>query len=307
MESEVQRLAQAGHEVHVFAPGPRTRMTRDAHGAALHWLSDYGAFGWPGAVARLKERPARALGAAAFCASAQRELRRQAPFTRLQAHFLLPCAWPIATFAFSASDAPSLELVGHGSDVRLFCRLPSALRARIARAWLQRGARLRVTSDELAQRLLVATPELSRCVQVAPSPLDVDDVPTRSVARRALGLGEARQVVLIVARLVPEKRVATALRALSLLDALSVIVVGDGPDLPALRARFPAVHFTGYLPRPVALSFIAAADVVVSASTEEGAPTVVREARALGVPVVSVEAGDLAAWAARDSGIFLVR
>jgi glycosyltransferase involved in cell wall biosynthesis len=255
----------------------------------------------------LRERPLRVLGAAAFCVRAQRALRRQAPFSRVQAHFLLPCAWPISTFAFDAASAPALELIGHGSDVRLFCRLPSRLRARIAQAWLSRAARIRVTSAELAQRLHAASPELSRSVHVAASPLDVGQVPTRAAARLALGLDEASQVALIVARLVPAKRVAAALSALSLLDALTVIVVGDGPDLPALRARFPAVRFTGYLPRPEALRFIAAADVLVSASPEEGAPSVVREARALGVRVVAVAAGDLADWAARDSGIFLVR
>jgi teichuronic acid biosynthesis glycosyltransferase TuaC len=51
---------------------------------------------------------------------------------------------------------------------------------------------------------------------------------------------------------------------------------------------------------------MAAADVLVSASREEGAPTVVREARALGVPVVAVPCGDLATWAAADPGIALV-
>jgi teichuronic acid biosynthesis glycosyltransferase TuaC len=112
-------------------------------------------------------------------------------------------------------------------------------------------------------------------------------------------------VAVIVSRLVAEKRVAVALRALALLEGLSVSVVGDGPELEPLRSQFPSVHFAGRLPRPEALRFMAAADVVVSASAEEGAPSVVREARALGVPVVAVAAGDLTAWAARDRGLLL--
>jgi len=44
-----------------------------------------------------------------------------------------------------------------------------------------------------------------------------------------------------------------------------------------------------------------------SASALEGAPSVVREARALGVPVVAVAAGDLAEWAKDDAGVLLVR
>ncbi|HVY44240.1 MAG TPA: glycosyltransferase, partial [Minicystis sp.] len=51
--------------------------------------------------------------------------------------------------------------------------------------------------------------------------------------------------------------------------------------------------------------WVAAADVLLHASAVEGAPTVVREARALGVRVVACPAGDLAAWAAADPGITL--
>ncbi|HKO54170.1 MAG TPA: glycosyltransferase family 4 protein [Polyangiaceae bacterium] len=300
VQSEVTRLLRAGHEVHVFAPGSPVPAS---DGAELHWLGDHGAFGWPGALARLKERPARWLGVLEFCVRARAALRRQAPFTRVQAHFLVPCAWPIA---LSATPSSQLELIGHGSDVRAFCRLPGALRGPIARAWLARRASLRVTSSELATALRHANPELSSALRVEASPIDVEGVPTRRAARDALGIPEAKPLVLIVARLIPEKRVALALRALALIDALSAVVVGDGPELGPLRARFPNAHFTGFLPRSEALRWIAAADVLVSASAHEGAPSVVREARALGVPVVAVAAGDLADWATRDPGLLIV-
>jgi len=301
VESEVKRLLRAGHDVHVFAPGAGST---ESNGATVHWITDRGAFGWPGALARLKERPTRWLGASEFCARASSALRKQRSFERVQAHFLLPCAWPIALNGDRKSE---LELVGHGSDVRLFCRLPRVVRTRIARAWLARGAKLRVTSRELADALGAATPELSSSLSVEPSPIDVDEVPTRKLARHALGISETKSVALIVGRLIPEKRVALALHALSLLDNLCAVVVGDGPELESLRARFPDVHFAGHLPRPETLRWIAAADVLVSASAHEGAPSVVREARALGVPVVAVPAGDLVAWAERDPGLLLVR
>lgn len=301
VESEVRQLLVAGHEVHVFAPGAG-RAKRD--GATLHWLADRGAFGWPGALARLKERPTRWFGASEFCVRAGAALRRHPPFTRVQAHFLLPCAWPVA---LSAGAHTELELIGHGSDVRLFCRLPGWFRARVARSWLARGAKLRVTSGELADAIRAVTPELSSALRVEASPIDVQHAPSRAAARLALGVSPSQSLALIVARLVPEKRVALALQALALLADLSAVVVGDGPELPSLRARFPNAHFTGYLPRPEALRWIAAADVLVSASAHEGAPSVVREARALGVPVVAVTAGDLGAWAERDPGLLLVR
>jgi len=301
VQSEVQQLLRAGHEVHVFAPG---EANRSDDGATLHGFADRGAFGWPGALARLKERPTRLLGAGEFCVRAAAALRRHGRFTRVQAHFLVPCAWPIAA---SVDSSTELELIGHGSDVRLFCRLPSPVRQRIARAWLTRRAQLRVTSNELADVLRAANPELTTALRVAASPIDVVNVPSRGAARAELGIAATTPLALIVARLIPEKRVALALRALALLDDLSAVVVGDGPELSALRAGFPKAHFTGHLPRSETLRWIAAADVLVSASAHEGAPTVVREARALGVPVVAVPAGDLAAWAERDRGLVLVR
>ena len=301
VHSEVERLHEAGHELHVFAPGSGNASN---HAATLHWLADRGAFGWPGALARLKERPTRWLGVLEFCVRAHLALRRHAPFTRVQAHFLMPCAWPLAV---GIEPRTQLELIGHGSDVRLFCRLPSPLRRLVASAWLARGASLRVSSAELADAVRAASPELSPLLRVAASPIDVAGVPTRSSARQALGIPETEFLALIAARLVPQKRVALALQALALLDEASTVVVGDGPEFESLRARFPNARFTGYLPRGEALRWIAAADVLVSASAHEGAPSVVREARALGVPVVAVAAGDLAEWAKHDPGILLVR
>ncbi|MEP7053202.1 MAG: glycosyltransferase, partial [Pseudomonadota bacterium] len=197
------------------------------------------------------------------------------------------------------------ELVGHGSDVRLFCALPAPLRAHIARTWLTRGARIRVTSVELCQLLLEANPELGPVLRVQASPLHLGSCPSRSQARAALGWDD-RPRALIVARLIPGKCVTTALRAIALLEGVQAVVVGDGPEFYELRRSFPTVQFAGRLSRPKALLFIAAADVLVSASPEEGAPSVVREARALGVRVVAVRAGELPAWAAADPGIRLV-
>jgi glycosyltransferase involved in cell wall biosynthesis len=85
-----------------------------------------------------------------------------------------------------------------------------------------------------------------------------------------------------------------------------IVVLGDGPLAPALARLDPSVTALGQRLRPEALAWIAAADLVVSASRNEGAPTVIREARALGVPVLAVPAGDLRAWAATDPGIELI-
>ena len=68
-------------------------------------------------------------------------------------------------------------------------------------------------------------------------------------------------------------------------------------------ATQPTARFLGHLPRHEALAFIAAADRLIHTSESEGAPTVIREARSLGIPVLSTPTGDVARWAQTDPGI----
>src|SRR5690606_38159805 len=85
---------------------------------------------------------------------------------------------------------------------------------------------------------------------------------------------------------------------------LAAVVVGEGPAREALERIAPhPTRFVGKLPRSRTLDVIGASDLLVDASEAEGAPTVVRDARALGVAVVSCGAGDVPVWAAADPGI----
>ncbi len=265
-------------------------------------LPHAGLLGWPGALARARARPWRALAAPVFPAAAARALDKFGPFDRLIAHFIVPCGWPAAL----GSPAP-LEVVAHGSDVRLLAALPRPLRVSIVGSLLARNARFRFVSRELRQMLADSTgfAELNDA-DVELAALDLSDAPTREAARRQLGIAPDARVATIVSRLLASKRVAVALGAATLLPKTEVLVVGDGPELSRLRERYPRAHFLGRQPRPTALACIAAADVVLSASRDEGAPTVVREARALGVPVVAVSAGDLREWARDDAALFVV-
>jgi glycosyltransferase involved in cell wall biosynthesis len=297
--AEVRRLC-VEHEVLVIAPGTQYGST----GSAPRVLrsAGRGLFGPPGALARLREQPLRALGGLEFCARARLWLEREGPFDRVIAHWLLPCAWPIA-----AGLSCPVEAVAHGSDVRLLSRAPAPLRRHITRLWLDRCVAIRVVSNELRELLLACTSSrLASQVRVEPMQLHLDPQLERTAARRRLGVSTNVRLVLLVARLIPEKRVAVALQAVSRLPAVEVVVVGGGPLLAELQQRFSSVHFTGELPHSQALDWIAAADVMISASQLEGSPTALREARALGVPVVARSAGDLAERAAVDSGLWLL-
>jgi teichuronic acid biosynthesis glycosyltransferase TuaC len=287
--TEARSLARRAR-VTVLAP----RAPRDPDPAlSVIDLPHFGLCGAPGVLPRLRERPARALGLLPFVVAARRELQRLAP-DRVVAHFALP--WLLTPLG----DLP-VELVAHGSDVRLLDALPAAL---VRCAFAARPEwRLRAVSEALRRDLARYT---ARDVVVAPSPIDVI-APSRHDARRALGLDPGDTLLVTIARLVPEKRVDVALVA----SAPHIggggvhLVLGDGPERRRLAARFPAARFLGRLPRQRALLHLAAADALISASRHEGAPTVIREARALGVPVAAVPAGDLVAGAASDPGLWI--
>jgi glycosyltransferase involved in cell wall biosynthesis len=74
-----------------------------------------------------------------------------------------------------------------------------------------------------------------------------------------------------------------------------------------LMREYPNVTWLGQRSRVDTLRYIRAANLLISASRSEGAPTVVREARALGTPVVAAIAGDLSNWAQTDDGLVIVR
>lgn len=303
--TEARALAGAGHQVTVFAGARRRSTSVEGERLRVVWLADGGATGWPGLSARLKERPSRGLGLARWSLAVRRALARHGPFERVVGHWLLPTGFP-TLFGLKLEGA-ALELVVHGSDARLLAGLPAGLGGRVLRALLARGARLRCVSHELARGLeRTAGSSLQGRLRVEPLPIDVSSAKTRARARAELGVRDDSRLIVVVARLVPDKRTREALLAAALVADAEVVVVGDGPERVALAREFPGVRFEGRVARERALTFIAAADVLLSASLLEGAPSAVREARALDVPVVARVAGDLVDWAAADAELWVV-
>jgi len=303
--AEVRRLAQT-HDVTVLAPG---RERAPLGSEQVIGLAGGDAFGFPGALARLRERPWRVTGAAQFVAGALGWLARAPTPARLIAHFLLPCGVPIATRGLGTRRT-ALEVVVHGSDARLLAKLPLG-RGFVGKELVQAGAQLRFVSSELQRLVLGALPPTERGIlearsRVEPCVIDLPGAQSRAQARQALGIAPKTPVAVIVARLIAGKRVHVALEACERIPHLRAIVVGEGPERESLTRRFPRATFVGHVERPLALTYLAAADALVSASLEEGAPTVVREARALGTLVVCLAAGDVARWAEQDAGIHVV-
>jgi glycosyltransferase involved in cell wall biosynthesis len=295
VQAEVAELERLGHQVEVIRPAPG------------------GAFGWPGAPSRIRERPLRAVEAAAWMARASAGLRmspdgaassltqrlqRLGAFgprgfvpERVIAHWCVPCAFPIALSARSAE----LDVVSHGGDVRLLCQLPPSARGAIARAVLRRATRWRFVSEELLVGLAsVISQDDARALQsiaeIVPGTLDVPDVREDAAAKRSAVAG--RRLYVCAGRLVASKRVDTVIDYVAAEKGRGervLVVLGDGPDRARLervaRAWQIDVRFLGKTTRREALGWIGAADELVHASRAEGLSTVVREASLLGVPV----------------------
>lgn len=309
VQAEVRELTEAGHEVRVHCPGARADSGPGVVGEyVVRWGAD-DLFGWPGALGNAQRRPWRLLQLPGFIRRVRRALAAD-DYDGVVAHWLIPCAWPICTL-WSPRPLTSLEVVVHGSDARLFGRFPTFVRAHVLGLLRESGARLRFVAPHLRRPL--QTPGFEQWLAEAdcrPCAIDVGGMSacgrTKAEARQLLGIAPDRFVAVVVGRLVASKRVDRALSDAPLPANAWRVVIGSGPLEHQLRSRFRDVHFTGQLPRDVALRWVLASDVVVNASRVEGLPTVVREARALGVPVWTAGFEGAREWSERDPGVRLL-
>jgi glycosyltransferase involved in cell wall biosynthesis len=298
VRSEVTRLANAGHHVTVLCPGEPDRYDDGTHpNIVTRRLGAARLFGWPGALHKFKRRPWVLIQLPPFVRRCRTALHDGA-FDRVIAHWLLGSGWPVAL----AGSAPT-EVVVHGSDARLLANF-APLRRYVLGALRDRGCTLRLVGSHLAPLLRTGhNDEWIDAAVVSPLPVSLPPLPSREQLRTERGLRPETFVAVLVGRLISSKRTAVALRHAPLPSGALRVVIGSGPLQASLAAEFPDVHFTGQLPRGATLGWVKAADVVVSASLNEGAPTSLREARLLNVPVWTAEYGSAALWAARDPGV----
>jgi glycosyltransferase involved in cell wall biosynthesis len=123
--------------------------------------------------------------------------------------------------------------------------------------------------------------------------------------------GSAEPVIGTVAALRPEKNIARLLRAFATLPAGRLVIVGDGPERPALEALAatlgvsPRVHFAGH--HQDTAPFYAAFDLFALSSDTEQMPLSVIEAMAAGLPVVATDVGDVRLMLAAENRSLIAR
>jgi glycosyltransferase involved in cell wall biosynthesis len=199
--------------------------------------------------------------------------------------------WPPGLLGYGLRRRLPYLVALRGSDVpgyspRLRLLDPLVFRHLSRLVWGRASAVVAV-SDELCDLALRTVPELE--AEVIPNAVDV--------GRFGPGPRPERFTVLFVGRLIPRKGAADLVDAFAtVVDRVPdarLVVVGGGPEEPALRARAEgagigaAVSFLGQVPDDELPSIYRDASVFVLPSRREGMPNVLLEAMASSLPVVT--------------------
>jgi len=251
-----------------------------------------------GAPSRLRD-PRRWSEAGRFTArlvaAAARRARR---WDAIVSHWLVPSGIAAAAVA---SGRPHLA-IAHGSDARLLAALPGG--ATVARA-IARRAELVYVAEALALD--------GAAGRVVPMGIDVAALRggDRATTRAELRAGEAL-VALFLGRLVDDKGADALIAAAARGGDWIAVVAGDGPARASLAQRLAAappsvrarVRLVGRADAARRRALLAAADLLVLPSRREGAPQVIAEAQAAGLPVVATAVGGVGALVG-DAGLLL--
>jgi glycosyltransferase involved in cell wall biosynthesis len=141
-------------------------------------------------------------------------------------------------------------------------------------------------------------------IQVVRNAVDLQNVRSslsKGEAKRRLDILPEALVVGTAARLVPVKRLDLLLSAAELISKrvpnLTVVIAGEGAERRRLEAQVSGtrlekqVHFLGH--RDEVYDVLRAMDLLLITSDHEGLPTLLLEAMALGVPIVSRRVGGI--------------
>lgn len=302
----VAYLRRSGAEVEVIAIGDGDGQEHE-HEHGVTRVDGRGLFYRGGAPEALEAGAARAAIAALtvsadLLATIARRARR---WDAVVAHWLAPSA---LAAALAAGGRPLLA-VAHGGDVHLLAR--TRLLGPTLRLLHARGATIGFVSEALRRRALAALPAArAATLRTVVQPMGVDDHATAAIrAARAARTGDAfttarPATLLVLARLVPIKSIATAIAALPrLATPCRLLIAGDGPERAALTAAAAPlgaqVTLLGQVDAAVRDRLLVDADAVLVPSVarpdgrEEGTPLAALEALAAGVRVIASVTGGL--------------
>ena len=251
LSAVVDGLAAASHEAEVFGP------------------DRYRTIPCPGySTIRLAIGAGAALGRqlAAFAPQAM-HIATEGPLGLAARAYCLAQGWPFTTAYHTRFP----------EYVRARCGLPLAWSYAALRRFHAPSHGVMVATETVRREL-----EARGFVRLVPWTRGVDTALFRPSCTPALAL--SRPVFLYVGRVAVEKNLPAFL---DLELPGSKLVVGDGPLLPAMKRRYPGVHFAGGQSGEALVRHYAAADVLVLPSRTETFGLVLLEALACGVPVAA--------------------
>ncbi|WUL65860.1 glycosyltransferase family 1 protein [Amycolatopsis sp. NBC_00345] len=271
----VEHLADRAHDVLVVAPGPGPESYRGAPVVRIP------AFDVPGVHSLPIGLPTRTV-LTALAGFAPDVVHLASPFVVGARGLAAARRLRVPTVAVYQTDIAGFAAAyGFGIGARAAWRWVRRVHSRADRT-------LAPSSDAVEQLELHGVPRVHRWARGVDierfSPSHADP------ALRAELAPNGELLVGFVGRLAPEKEV-DRLIALADVPGVRLVVVGDGPELPALRERLPRAAFLGAKYGDDLSAAYASLDVFVHTGPHETFCQAVQEAMASGLPVLAPAAG----------------
>jgi teichuronic acid biosynthesis glycosyltransferase TuaC len=223
-------------------------------------------------------------------------LHADKPFDLIDAQFF----WPDGPAAMQVADALGVpfSIKARGADIHHWTTVPDCREQIIEAA--QKAVGLLAVSEAIKADIVALSVDPAK-ITVHHTGIDrsLFDVATepRADLRQRIDLPQDGALLVSVGALIPRKGQVFAIEALAQIPGARLAIIGDGPDLAALRqsARDQGVadrvHFLGSLPHGEIARHVQAANVCVLPSASEGIANAWIEALACGTPLVICDAG----------------
>jgi teichuronic acid biosynthesis glycosyltransferase TuaC len=222
-------------------------------------------------------------------------------FDLIHAHFAYPYGW--AGLYLARRWRLPLVLSIHGSDGHTD-PYRSELNLRRFRGAVLGADCVFAVSDDLVNRVYKLTGKRAKLLPIGVDISRFRPIESQQAARHRLGIRENQQIVLFIGALIPDKGVDKLVAAIESLHEAHAIFVGEGP----LRELIKSSARCAWVP-PVSNDqiplYLAAADVLALPTLAEGMPTVLIEAGAVGVPVVSTSVSSIPDLLADNRGLLV--
>jgi glycosyltransferase involved in cell wall biosynthesis len=225
------------------------------------------------------------------------KLGRERRFDIINTHFAVPTG-PLGDWLSKRLAVPNVLSV-HGGDLYDPSKKSSPhrhalLRSAVAR--LLRRADSVVAQSRDTARNVEQIYGVDRKVELIP--LGIDRPPQNVRAQRAdFDLPEGAFVLVTAGRVVPRKASTQLIETLAALPDVFLVVVGDGPEVGAVKQRAVELgvenrlRMLGYVPDEVKHGAYSVSDVFVSTAQHEGFGLVFLEAMSFGLPIVCYNRG----------------